>query len=64
MILLQLLQHVHAVAAHMADRDAGGLGIFVRDLDEFLAALLVQLRDAQMDHLPFGWTASIRDWRP
>ena len=38
-ILLQLLQHVHAVAPHVADRDLGGLGIFVRDLDQFLAAL-------------------------
>ena len=35
------------VAAHVADRDARGLGIFVRDLDQLLAALLVELRNAQ-----------------
>ena len=46
-ILLELLEHVQAVAAHMADRDLGGFGIFVRDLDQFLAALLVELRNAQ-----------------
>ena len=43
-----------AVAADMADRDARGLGVFVRDLDHFLAALLVEFRDAQADDLPFG----------
>ncbi len=42
------------VAAHMAHRDARVLGIFVRDLDEFLAALGVEFGDAQADHLPFG----------
>ena len=53
-ILFQLLEDVEAVAAHVAHRDARGLGIFVRDLDQFLAALLVEFRDAQADHLAFG----------
>src|SRR5437899_79904 len=42
-VFFQLLEHVHRVAADMADRNARGLGIFVRDLHEFLAALLVEL---------------------
>ena len=37
-ILLQLLEHVEAVAAHVAHRDLRGLGVFVRDLDEFACA--------------------------
>ena len=53
-VLLELLQQVDAVAAHVADRDACLLGIFVRDLDHLLAALLVHLRDAQADDLAFG----------
>lgn len=43
-VLLRLLQEVHAVAAHMARGDAGVLGIAMRDLDQFLAALFVELR--------------------
>ena len=38
----------------MTHGDARGLGIFVRDLDQFLAPLLVELGDAQADDLPFG----------
>ena len=53
-ILFQLLDHVHGVAADMAHRDARGFGIFVRDLDQFLAPLLVQFGNAQADHLSFG----------
>ena len=45
-LLEQLLEHVEAVAAHMAHGDARVLGIFMRDLDHFLAALLVQLGNA------------------
>lgn len=41
--LLQLLDGVEAVAADVANGDAGGLGVFVRDLDQLLAALLVEL---------------------
>ena len=43
-VLLGFFQVVHAVAAHMANRDLGLFGIVVRDLDERLAALLVQFR--------------------
>ena len=51
-ILLELLEHVDAVAAHVAHGDARGLGIFVRDLDQFLAALLVELGNAQAETCP------------
>src|SRR4051794_2155775 len=53
-ILLELLDDVETVATHMSHRDLGGLGVFMRDLDEFLAPLLVQLWNAQAKHLPFG----------
>ena len=43
-VLFGLLQAVHAVAADMADRDLALLGIIVRDLDQRLAALFVELR--------------------
>ena len=52
LLLQQLLQHVDAVAADVAHRDAGVLGVFVRDLDHLLAALLVELGDADAQHLP------------
>src|SRR5215831_17821509 len=42
-ILLELFHGIEAVATDMADRDLGGLGVFVRDLHKLLAALLVQL---------------------
>ncbi len=57
-ILFQLLQHVEAIAAHMAHGDPRRLGIFVRDLDQFLAALLVQFGNPQAQHLAFGRRAS------
>ena len=53
-VLLQLLEHIEAVAPHMPHRDPGGFGIFVRDLHQVLAALLVELGNAQPQHLPFG----------
>ena len=53
-VLLGLLEVVEPVATDMADRDAGRLGIFVRNLDELLAAILRHLGDAQADHLPLG----------
>src|SRR5712691_7830310 len=53
-ILFQLLENVHAVAPHVAHGDARGFRIFVRDLDELLAPLLVELGDAQADCLPVG----------
>src|SRR4051794_8916866 len=53
-VLLELLQEVDAVAADVADGDARLLGIFVRDLDHLLAALLVHLGDAEPDHLTLG----------
>src|SRR5579871_5466038 len=43
--LLELLDQIEAVAADMADGDARGFRIFVRDLHELLAALLVQFGD-------------------
>ena len=51
-LLLQLLEEVEAVAAHVAHRDPRGLGVFVRDLDELLAPLLVELGNAQLISCP------------
>src|ERR1700722_8800438 len=42
-ILLELLHGIETVAADMADRDPGGFRVFMRDFDEFLAALLIEL---------------------
>src|SRR5438270_9255029 len=42
-ILLELLQNVEAVAADVTRGDLGRLRVFVRDLDELLAPLLVEL---------------------
>ena len=53
-ILFQLLEHIKPVAPDVAHRDPGGLGIFVRHLDQVLAPLFVELRDAQPQHLPLG----------
>ena len=33
-VFFEFLQHVHAVAAHIAHADAGVLGILVRELDQ------------------------------
>src|SRR5439155_2750589 len=53
-ILFQLLEHFKTVAPHMPHRDPRRLGIFMSDLDQFAAPLLVELRDAQPYHLPLG----------
>src|SRR5262249_53291937 len=53
-LFFHLLEQIEPVAAHMPHRDLRGLGIFVGHLDQLLAALLVELRDAQADHLAFG----------
>ena len=53
-VLFQLLEHVEAVAPDVPHRDPRGLGVFVRDLDQILAPLLVELGDAQPQHLAFG----------
>ena len=51
--LFERLELVHAVAAHVAHGNARLFGILVGDLDEFLAAVLRQVRHAQSDDLPF-----------
>src|SRR5262245_37771780 len=53
-ILFQLLEHINPVAPDMPDRDLGRLGVFVRDFDQLLAPLLVELGDPQPQHLAFG----------
>src|ERR1700760_655555 len=50
-ILLELLHGVEPVAANMAHGDLGGFSVFVGDLDELLAAFLVELGNAQAQHL-------------
>src|SRR5215204_2465023 len=48
-VLFELLCLIHAVSADVADGDARLLSVFMRELDEFLATLRIQLRnrDAQ-----------------
>src|SRR5262245_47913663 len=53
-ILLELLEDVETVAADVPHGDLGGFGIFVRDLDEFLAPLLIEFGNAQAQHLALG----------
>src|SRR5450755_3548277 len=53
-ILLKLLDRIEAVAADMPDRDACGFGVFVRDLHKLLAAVFIELRNPQAEHLPLG----------
>src|ERR1700730_18315571 len=43
MCLLELLDGVETIAADMADRDARGFGIFVRDFHKLLAAVFIEL---------------------
>jgi len=50
-LLLVLLEVVHAVAAHIADCDASLLGILANELGELLAAFLGQLGNGQTDNL-------------
>src|SRR5580692_12717800 len=40
-ILLQFLERVHAIAAHIAHRDARGFGIFMCEFDKLFAAFFV-----------------------
>src|SRR6185312_15077347 len=53
-VLFRLFQGVHAVAANVADGHAGCIGIFVGELDEFLAALFVQFGQRNADELAVG----------
>src|SRR5262249_21988935 len=53
MHLLELLQMLHPVAANVAGSYARLLGILVRNLYEFFAALLGQIRHPQADDLSF-----------
>src|SRR5215211_565403 len=52
-VFLEFLDDIQPVAANVAHRDARGLGIFVRDLHEFLAALLIEFGNPQAQHLAF-----------
>ena len=53
-LLLVLLEMVHAVAADVAHRDPRLFGILADQLGQFLAPLLGQIRDRQADHLAVG----------
>src|SRR5262249_30243881 len=53
-ILFQLLDDLKAVAPHVADRHLGSLSIFMRNLHQFLAPLLVELRESQPQNLTLG----------
>ncbi len=53
-VFFELLEHVETIAPHMPHRNLGGLGIFVRNLDQVLATIFVQFRDAQAQHLAVG----------
>ena len=41
-VLFEALQKIHAVAAHIADRDAGGFGVFRGKLGKFLTPFLIK----------------------
>src|SRR5690606_19344029 len=60
-VLLRLLGVVDAVAADVAHRHLGLLGVLMRDLDQLLAPLLVELRqrDAQIGAVDDGVEAEI-----
>src|SRR5216683_2034524 len=53
-VFLKFLDGIEAIAADMPDRDFCRLGIFMRHLHQFLAALLVEFGNSQAEHLPFG----------
>src|SRR5262249_50776156 len=53
-ILFQPLEHINPVTPHVPDSDLGRLGVFVRDFDQLLAPLFVELGDSQPQHLAFG----------
>src|SRR5581483_10262982 len=52
-VLFLLLERLEHVAPHVADRDLGVLGVFVRDLGELAAPLLAERRDRHAQHLAF-----------
>src|SRR4051794_19964971 len=54
MLLLQLLEDIKPVAAHVTHCDPRGLRIFVGDFHKILAALFIELGNAQTQHLPLG----------
>ena len=47
MIFLQFFEHIEAIAANMPNGNPRRLGIFVSNLDQFLAPFLVELLVAQ-----------------
>src|SRR6266496_3455465 len=53
-VLLELLEDVEAVPAHVAYRHAGGFGVSMGHFDQLLATLLVELGDAKAQHLALG----------
>ena len=53
-LLEQALEDVDAVASDVTHGDPGVLGVFVGDLDHFLAPLLVELGDANAKRRTFG----------
>src|SRR3979411_626963 len=53
-VFLKFLDGIEAIAADMPDRDFCRLGIFMRHLHQFLAALLVEFGNSQAEHLSFG----------
>src|SRR4051794_4576229 len=59
-VLLEFLGRIETVAADVADRDLGGLGVFVRDLDEFLAPFFVELGNPQAEYLALGGRAKTK----
>ena len=54
LVLQQLLQGIDAIAPHMADGDPRFLRVAVGDLDHLLAALLVELGNADAQRRPLG----------
>src|SRR5882762_4552096 len=52
-VFLKFLDGIEAIAADVPDRDFRCLGVFMRHLHQFLAALFVELRNSQAKHLPF-----------
>jgi hypothetical protein len=54
-LLLVLLQMIHAVAADVADGNARLFGILANKLCEFLAPFFRELRNGQADQLPVGY---------
>src|SRR5260221_6906175 len=53
-IFLEFFDPVHRIAPHMTHRDTRGFRILVRDLDQFLAPILVELWNPQANGLSLG----------